>query len=344
MMRSAVSSSVLWSAGSYAVAPSAVWRDIGAAEPSLFGSPAADLASVDARLRAQRRDALAGEVLHPDPSVVAAVLFDDDGTRIRDGVSTYNRWIAEFVADAPNRLVGVGLIPPTGLDDAIAAIERCHDLGLPAVTLVQPPAGAGSSPVDGMEFWEAANQTVVCLPRNFGDPSSVPDSRPAVGAGRAPNTAGVLLRLAFSGVVDEVPGLRFLLVNQEAGWLPHALAGADTNYLRTASSRAVSLRDETALPSEYVRRVTWATFHADRFAVVHRDYFGEAHLLWSAALPSLHADWPRDEEGAAQVCEGLPAEATARLLSENCRRLFGIGEAAPFTPEETDDFQHPVFA
>jgi hypothetical protein len=330
----------LWSAGSYTVVPADLWPGVSVPSTSF-----AALASVEGRLDAQRRGGLAGEVVHPDPAAVSALLSTDDPSRIVAGIESYNRWAADFAAQAPDRLVAVGMIPPTGLADAVAALQLCQGLDLPAVSLVQPPAGPGTTPLDGMDFWIAAGDcTVIGLAPNFGDPQTVPHAVPTVAAGRAPTVAGVLLRLAYSGVLDDVAGLRFVLVNQEAGWLPYALAGADTNYMRTASSRAVSLRDPDALPSEYVRRVTWTTFHADRFTVVHRDYVGEAHLMWTAALPSLLSDWPSDEEGAARVCEGLPDDATTRLLNENCRRLFGVGGAPPFTVDESDDFRHPVFA
>jgi predicted TIM-barrel fold metal-dependent hydrolase len=238
--------------------------------------------------------------------------------------------------------VGVGQIPTTGLDDALRALRACQAAGLKAVALEHPPAGPGTAPGgDAEEFWElAGDRIVVCLGSGFGLPPA-PQQPPAVAAGQPPVVAGFLTRLAFAGIADLVPGLRILVANVDAGWLPYMLESADTNYRRAAASRAVSLGDENALPSEYVRRFTWTTFHQDRFAVVRRSFFGEHHLLWTASLPSYASDWPNDEQQAHQICEGLPEDARDRLLSENCRRLFGIDHAPSFTADEIGAFDRP---
>lgn len=333
----------IWSAGSYAVVPeSASWLPHPLSWERDGGIDDSRLADSGYRLSAQVRGGLGGEVLHPHPQLVEAARQATPDAAVALATA-YNEWLASFVADAPDRYVGVGMIPATGLDDALDALGRCQQLGLPGISLDQPPAGPGTTPADAGEFWAASEgRTVVCLGRDFGGaPTS---TEPRVGAGRASDTGGFLVRMAFAGVVDDHPGTRVLLVNQEAGWLPYLLEGADTNYMRTAASRPVDLGDPDALPSEYVRRITWTTIREDRFSVVHRGFLGEFHLCYSAALPSPGCRWPDDEEAAARLCEGLPDDARGRLVSENCRRLFGVGGLTPFSREEIDDFQHPVVA
>lgn len=338
---------VLWSAGSYAVPPvGLLGREHGATTG--FGHDVAaqvsadELADPEARVELQRRDGLTGEVLHPHPELVDRARRADGASEL-DVARAYNEWIAGFVAAAPERFAGVGHIPTTGLDDALTTLRQCQELGLAGISLVDQPAGPGTTPADGEPFWaEAHDRTVVCIGPAFGGASV--DATPTITAGRPPAVSGFLTRLAFSGIIDSYPQTRILLVNHEAGWLPYVLEGADTNYMRTAASRAITLGDPDALPSEYVRRVTWATIHEDRFSAVHRAFLGEAHLMYSAAVPSSASDWPDDEQQAARICEGLPSDARIRLLADNCRRLFSIGEASPFTREEVEMFQHPVVA
>ena len=47
----------------------------------------------------------------------------------------YNDWIAEFQAYAPERFICNGTLPNTGIDDALAELQRCAELGLKTVQL-----------------------------------------------------------------------------------------------------------------------------------------------------------------------------------------------------------------
>ena len=358
----------LWSAASYATVPATVrlgdaarsggdrrpaWNaggtDFPVVVPDRLLSYARDrrtaleyLSTVEGRLELQDQGGLSGELLLPDPAAMAALLSGGDRGAIVAGTAAYNDWVAGFAHQRPDRFVAVGQIPTTGLEDALSALQACQAAGLRAVALETPPGGAGTAPGGEAEvFWElAGDATVVCLVAGFGVPPA-PQLPPGVAAGQPPVLAGFLTRLAFAGIADLVPGLRILVANVDAGWLPYVLESADTNYLRAAASRTVSLGDDDALPSEYVRRFTWTTFHQDRFAVLRWGFLGEHHLLWTASLPSYASDWPNDEQQAQRICEGLPDAARDRLLSDNCRRLFGLGGLPPFTAEEIDHFDHP---
>ena len=351
----------LWSAASYAVSPPQLREEHGApaapdhllprlARGVLRGatSPtdldvARSLATTEGRLACQDQDGLAGEVLLPDPDLVEHLLDTGDPGLERAGCEAHNQWSAVLQAGAPDRIVAVGQIPTTGLDDAMAALEQAQSLGLRAVALAQPPAGPGTTPADGDDFWRrAADRTVVVLGSQYGGGSFTARVQPAVGAGRPAPHVAFLTRLALTGIWDDVPDLRVVIAGVNAGWIPYVLQAADTNYLRTRASRPVNLRQEDALPSEYVRRHTFATFGDDRAAALATSYFGVAHLLWSAATPTALSAWPNDEEQAARLTMGLTTEIRRAVLGENCRRVFRIEGVSDFTDAELDDFEHPV--
>ena len=58
-------------------------------------------------------------------------------TRIRGspapGFAAYNRWLADFCAHDPSRLIGVAVIPCDDPDDAIAEVRASAALGLRGV-------------------------------------------------------------------------------------------------------------------------------------------------------------------------------------------------------------------
>ena len=209
--------------------------------------------------------------------------------------------------------------------------------------LSQPPAGAGTTPADGDEFWrQAGDRTVVVLGPAWGGVTFAGRAAPKVAAGRPSSHVAMLTRLALTGIWDDVPELRMLIAGVDAGWIPYVLEAADTNYMRTAASRPVDLRREDALPSDYVRRHVFATFGEDRIAALSTRYFGPHHLLWSAALPTRSSRWPNDEEQAARVTAGLPTETRRLLLGDNCRRVFRLDGVEDFSDAQLADFDRAV--
>ena len=351
----------LWSAGSFATAPTA-WRadHLPVDAPRHLtrrvvapSSPAqargADDATIDAlstvegRLALQDQDGLSGEVLLPDPALSDALVGNGDVVLQREGIAAYNDWMAGLQAGAPDRFVAVGQIPTTGLDDALAALERARLAGLRAVSLATLPAGPDTTPLDGDEFWRAAGaDTVVVLGPTFGGATFASRVEPRVAAGRPAAHIATLTRLALTGIWDDEPDLRLVIAGVDAGWIPYVLEAADTNYMRTRASRPADLRQDDAMPSDYVRRHTFATFGEDRFAALSTRYFGPHHLMWSASVPTPLSNWPNDEQQAGRVTEGLDTETRRRLLGATCRRVFRVPGSTPFTEVELADFDRAV--
>ncbi len=68
------------------------------------------------------------------------------------GMSIYNRWLADFVSEAPNRHVGLAYLPMWDVDAAIAEIEWAHEAGLRAVNF--PAMRDGELPEYNRSVWE----------------------------------------------------------------------------------------------------------------------------------------------------------------------------------------------
>ena len=89
------------------------------------------------RLQEQDMDLLHGEVLFPNMQVgprLWRTIKDEDVYRAT--VRAYNDWLGEeYCAVSRDRLIGLGVIPWTNVDDAIAELEYCKRLGLKGVCL-----------------------------------------------------------------------------------------------------------------------------------------------------------------------------------------------------------------
>ena len=110
------------------------------------------------RLAEQAQDGLDAEVLFP-----AVVCGPRLWSKVKDPVARlaifrgWNDWLAEeYCAVSPERLIGVAALPTTGVDDAIAEMVRCRDLGLKAAMLVRFPNGGARPAAEDDKFWAAA--------------------------------------------------------------------------------------------------------------------------------------------------------------------------------------------
>ena len=98
--------------------------------------------SPEQRLQEQDKDGVDAEVLFPGnvgPGFWRGIRNDDAYKAV---IRSYNDWLAEeYCSRAPERLIGVGVIPITNVDDAVNELQHCADLGLKAIAIDSFPAG-----------------------------------------------------------------------------------------------------------------------------------------------------------------------------------------------------------
>src|ERR1700722_3519238 len=109
------------------------------------------------RVAEQDIDGVDAEVLFPGisgPSIWRGIANDD---AYRAVVRAYNRYLVEdYVSYDPGRLLGLGVIPETGLEDALAELRFCARHKLRGVCLNAWPSG-NTYPVDADDaFWREA--------------------------------------------------------------------------------------------------------------------------------------------------------------------------------------------
>jgi predicted TIM-barrel fold metal-dependent hydrolase len=298
------------------------------------------------RIRAQDADSVDAEVLYSFPGLWDAIKESGDHELERACALVYNDWISEFVSHAPDRLVGLGRIPATGVDGGVLEARRCvEELGLRGLVLDGWPSGAsvGGSP-DDEPFWSAVDEleVPVSIHHGFGA-AAVTSPSAGIAPGLKPQMADVPLPMVAAGVFDRHPNLRVVLAHGDAGWAFHWLEFLDINYVRQRHLDLYQLEDPDALPSEYIRRHCWFTFSDDRSAVRNRHKIGAAHLMWATHFPLDTADWPDDRQHAVQLTGELPADERDPLLATNAARLYKLpGYEEGFPAAELGAFEQLV--
>jgi predicted TIM-barrel fold metal-dependent hydrolase len=295
------------------------------------------------RLRMQDQDSVYAEVLYPFPDLWDAIKRSDDLELKLACVRAYNDWIAEFSAHNPDRLIGIGKLPSTTPEDVREEFIRCtKELNLRGVLLeAWPTASPDSGEGVDDEFWAMANEARVPISIHYGLGLSTPTSPPTgIAPGLTPPMSGAALPLTSSGTFDRYPNIQLVFAHGNAGWAMHWLEFMDIQYIRSVASRKYTLARPDSVPSDYIRRHFWFTFHLDRAVVRNRAKLGIAHLMWASHLPLDNANWPDNREQAMRVTEEVPSEDRRALLYENTARLYRLpGYEAGFSGESVDAFE-----
>src|SRR5579875_325820 len=297
------------------------------------------------RIKAQDTDSVDAEVLYPTPELWDAIKSLEDSDVRLACTRAYNDWIAEFSTHNPDRLVGLGKIPTTGVEDARDELLRCvNDLHLRGVILDAWPSLGVSNDEANDPFWEAAHNAGVPVSLHYAVGTEVSTATPTgIFAGVKPPLADAALPMVAAGVFDRFPDLRLIFAHTDAGWAFHWLEFMDINYVRHRHLDFYKLPDPDALPSEYIRKHTWFTFHQDRTAVTYRSKVGTTQLLWASHFPAEESEWPDNRQQAIRVTSEVAADDQAALLAANTAKLYRLpGYEKGFAPTDFQEFEQLV--
>jgi len=302
----------------------------------------------DQRIREQDQDGIDAEILFPGqqagPRLWRAIQDDD---AYRAVVRAYNDFLAQDYCSAdPDRLIGMGVIPWTNLQDALAELEYCTKLGLKGVVIGRFPSGRGYPTPDDDQFWARALEigmpvTVhVELDRSVerdGRLFRYPKEHPEIGPGRGivDQLANVkfcrlgginAVQLLFSGVFDRFPSLRIDFAENQLGWIPHFLEMADERYERH-SGWAEELLGQPRLerrPSEYIREHCYWGFQHDQVGVELRHHLGVDRLIWATDFPHQESDWPNSMAVVDHNFAEIPANEKHKMVAGNVVEFFRL--------------------
>jgi len=288
---------------------------------ALRGAPAAG--DPEQRLRAQDLDGLDAEIIYTDPyapAFLGTVQSQDRataemmyahpifsgfwrGVRVDEGyracVHAYNGFLAEdYRACSPSRLIGIGVIPDTGVDDAIGEMEHCARLGLRGVALHRFPSRRGYPTLEDDRFWGAAvdlHMPISFLPdrgrstlRQTGGLFRYPLQPVDFLEARGPVLPGLVgshpiapLQLVHAGVFDRFSQLRIYFAEWQPGWPPNPVSQVDESSARKSywGGRSQATEPIAHPPSFYLRtHCIWSLIN-DPHLVARREDVGVGNLI-----------------------------------------------------------------
>jgi predicted TIM-barrel fold metal-dependent hydrolase len=257
----------------------------------------------------------------------------------------YNDWIASFQAYAPERFVCNGTLPTTGLDDAIAELHRCAEMGLRTVQLESYPSGSFTDPgPEDDKFWAAAVE--LGMPINVhtqfffpvGDLGSKITAEGVKGGRDRAKRMGldvkagsfpvILWRMMQTGVFERFPDLALVGTEVQTGWVPYYLERFDESVQRNRHTWDLPL-----LPSEYFRRNVSVVYIVDEVGAANRYDIGVANIMWGPDFPHSSSAWPVDYELGREILEraGCSESEIERIMWKNAADLYKLPYDAPAT-------------
>jgi predicted TIM-barrel fold metal-dependent hydrolase len=304
------------------------------------------------RLWEQDQDGVDAEVLFSHGSYAEFWRGISDDDAYKAVIRAYNEWLAEeYCAYNPHRLIGMGVIPDTGVDDAIAEMEYCAGAGLKGVNLHRFPSGKGYVTPEDDEFWTAALDLNVCVTShtNGGTTRLGPNNggvflypgKLVKGGGSERDPVSLMFRfageqpiaplqMAMAGVFDRFPKLRIYWAESQAGWLPYSFAQIDDNHERNRywGARDYGFKAPARKPSDYLKNNCLWGFMRDPWAVTCRHEIGVEILIWGSDFAHATGDWPNSQKIIGETFAGVDAKERHKMVMGNVVRFFKLDGAA----------------
>jgi predicted TIM-barrel fold metal-dependent hydrolase len=293
------------------------------------------------RARELAHDGVDCEVLYPPvfgPNFLKHMLTDGDKDAYMAVVQGYNTWLQkDYVAAAPDRLIGTAILPETGVDDAVAEMKRCVEMGLTSMCLNSFPNGGDDPSPDDDKFWAASlDLNAKMTPhQNFGrgQQTTSPNKNPFFDMGSRSRIIGrptkTIGNLISTGVLDRFPKLKFYFAEADMGWIPFHLASSDDWFLRFYHERNTRL---PRLPSQYWRDHMRFCFLYDPAALQQRYNIGLDLIMWGSDLPHSTGSWPHSREVLDVLFRDIPEEEKHQILVTNVCEYFDLDPEKELTP------------
>ncbi len=279
-----------------------------------------------ARLQIQDEDGIASEVIYPSLGMVLCNHPDVDYKKAC--FDAYNRWLQGFCERDPRRLVGMPLAALRTVEEGIDELRRIKEMGFRGVMLPGDPHVEDYDRACYDPFWEACVD--LGLPVSFHILTTKADFAAAVRGPRiiqqivtVRGNQNIAMMMVLGGVFERHPGLRVVLVESDAGWVPHFNFRMDHAWERHRWWMEIGAIQEP--PSHYFQRNVYVTFQDDSSVRLVKSALNMDQVLWATDFPHSDGTYPHTHEIIEQVTEGMSATERRKILFENVNGLYDLG-------------------
>jgi predicted TIM-barrel fold metal-dependent hydrolase len=308
------------------------------------------------RLRVLDADGIAGEIIFPDgitemnmPPFGAGLSLPTENTTAElqwAGARSHNRWLAELVQMAPERRVGVAIVPALwDVDEAVKEVRWARENGLSSIMI--PVLWGSFPPYHHPRYdplWAVCQDLDVVINFHSGPAPSedyfgpLPPTDDSIDL---PGAMGIYISevawwnarpltfLIWGGIFERFPGLVVAMTEGTCVWVPDYLELLDFRYEVTHfAAKLGDYRSHLSMkPSDYFHRnIFLGASCMPRKEAEARHEIGLANIMWGSDYPHPEGTWPHTREQLVETFAGLPEADVAAMLGGNAARVYGFDE------------------
>jgi predicted TIM-barrel fold metal-dependent hydrolase len=261
-----------------------------------------------------------------------------DPALYREGVKVFNDWLKEDYVDATDRCIPVAQISTLSVQDAVDETIRVAEMGFKAISL---PNLLDDEVIQGWNhdiwepLWNTAEDLGMVLASHIGSEAKDPEGK-GFQAVKGPGGAVVnyvettfggqrlAAMLVASGVLDRHPGLKLLISEGGATWMPFIADRMEESYRQ----HGVWVRPKLSRsPTEIMYEQVYASFQHDRSAVAAAEFMGCRNVLWGSDYPHMEGTYGHTQETLKELFDGVDPAVTERVTRGAFLELFPhVGE------------------
>jgi predicted TIM-barrel fold metal-dependent hydrolase len=251
------------------------------------------------------------------------------------GARIYNRWLADYVAAAPERLLGIAHVTVRDVAEAVKEATWAKEAGFKGINL--PAPRLDFTPYTAAEwepFWAVCQdlELTLCTHGGGGDLDGRlegPAQNPIFLMEYAWFGRRGLWHLMFSGVFERYPRLKLALAEQFGDWVPDTLVEMESAYRSPHFSAAMRARVPRT-PTEYFTTNCYigASFMSRNEAEIAVRNGLTGNMMWGADYPHPEGSFPHSKLSIRKTMAGLPFEAVHDFLTDTAFKAYDLDRTA----------------
>lgn len=330
--------------GNYSLAG---WREWYPSHPLVFDDCDRGAWEVEARLARMDEYGIYAQLMYGNLLAFHGWAFQRLDPELRLAcVMAYNDYQHEFCSADPSRLIPLIHLPYWSLDESIAEVQRCYDLGFKGVNFGWRSEKLGLPRLRDT-YWDPLLSAIqeAGLPMNFHtafNTNAEDDAMSRIerkrgnqdildGIGRTAITfvgnLECIAELIMSGLCHRYPRMKFVSVESGFGHIPYMLEALDWQFINGGGA---SRSPERLMPSEYFRRQIYASFWfevpvREQLEAYSQNVVFESDYPHSTSLsPGPCSAAKSARETIVENLRELPEDLVRKVLYQNAASLYNL--------------------